>query len=258
MNELISALQAYQRKASEHARQVVEHPPFHLFLHPDDSFRFFNYAIPDQPIEVLTEAQIETLRADFAARGRTLRFEFLHEYTPKLRLLLDDLGVPIESENPLLACTPQTWHAVEQPAGLVVRRLTTASSEVEIAASINVGSAGFGEHGRGATPERIADLRRRLGAGNEYFVAWLGDTAVGVGGYMVPLDGFTELVGIATLPEFRRRGIAGAMTAEMARQAFATGVATAFLTAADDDASRVYQRAGFYRIGTGLAYGDLK
>ncbi len=42
----------------------------------------------------------------------------------------------------------------------------------------------------------------------------------------------------------------------MTRGAFVEGVQTAFLTAADDDASRVYQRAGFYRIGTGLAYGE--
>jgi predicted GNAT family acetyltransferase len=92
--------------------------------------------------------------------------------------------------------------------------------------------------------------------GGAYFGAWLGDQPVGVGAYTLPLGGFTELVGIATLPEYRRRGIAGAMTSEMAKVAFAEGVQIAFLTAADDDASRVYQRSGFYRIGTGLAYGD--
>jgi predicted GNAT family acetyltransferase len=79
-----------------------------------------------------------------------------------------------------------------------------------------------------------------------------------VGAYTAPLEGFTELVGIATLPDHRRRGIAGAVTAHMARIAFAEGVHTAFLTAADDAASRVYQRSGFHRIGTGLAYGDVE
>ena len=100
------------------------------------------------------------------------------------------------------------------------------------------------------------DLRRRVGLGGQYFVAWLGLQPVGVGAYTVPLDEFTELVGIATLPEYRRQGIAGAVTAEMTRIAFQEGVSTAFLTAADDDASRVYQRSGFHRVGTGLAYGE--
>ncbi len=167
------------------------------------------------------------------------------------------LGVPLESENPLLVCTPEDLGGRRTSAdGLEVRRLTPASPDEELAASIDVGTRGFGDEEREATPERIADLRRRVGLGGEYFVAWLGDQPVGVGAYTVPLDGFTELVGIATLPEYRRRGIAGAVTAEMARIAFEEGVRTAFLTAADDDASRVYQRSGFCRVGTGLAYGD--
>jgi len=58
------------------------------------------------------------------------------------------------------------------------------------------------------------------------------------------------------LPDHRRQGIAGALTALLAAGAFESGVHTAFLTAADEDASRVYQRSGFRRVGTGLAYGD--
>lgn len=256
MNELIASLQAYLRKAAGHTRHTIPHPPFHLYIHPTDDFRFFNYAIPDEPVETLSPEDLAGLRHAFAERGRRLRFEFLHEYTPELRGLLEALGVPGEGENPLLVCTRETWKDVAAPAGLEIRRLTSSSPDAELAAQIEVGSRGFGDEGRDATPERIADLRRRLGLGGQYFGAWLGDQPAGVGAYTVPLDGFTELVGIATLPEYRRRGIAGAVTAEMAKTAFAEGVQTAFLTAADDDASRVYQRAGFYRVGTGLAYGD--
>jgi ribosomal protein S18 acetylase RimI-like enzyme len=256
MNELISDLQAYQRKAAAHTRHMIAHPPFHLFIHPTDDFRYFNYAIPDEPLEALSREQLESLAAAFAERGRRLRFEFLHEYTPKLRGQLDALGVPLEGANPLLVCTPETWRPVASLAGLEIRRLGPGSADEEFAASIEVGSRGFGEEDRPATPERIADLRRRAGRGSEYFVAWLGDQPVAAGAFTVPLDGFTELTGIATLPEYRRRGIAAALTAEMARTAFQEGVQTAFLTAADEDASRVYQRAGFRRVGTGLAYGD--
>jgi ribosomal protein S18 acetylase RimI-like enzyme len=256
MNKLIASLQDYQRKAAAHAKQTHACPPFHIYLHPTDSFRFFNFAIPDHPIEQLSPEELDALEASFVAHDRTMRFEFLHEYTPQLRHILDAFAVPLESENPLLVCRPNDWTAVPQPAGLEIRRLTPDSPDADIAADIDVGSRGFGEEGRGATPERIADLRRRLGLGNEYFLALIDEQPAGVGAYMVLLDGITEMVGIATLPEFRQRGIAAAVTAEMCRHAFALGARIAFLTAADDDASRVYQRTGFHRVGTGLAYGE--
>jgi ribosomal protein S18 acetylase RimI-like enzyme len=256
MNELISALQDYQRKAAAATKNVYPCPPFHLYLHPTDSFRFYNYAIPDHPIGELARQELDALKEAFAAHERTLRFEFLHEYTPRLRHLLEGIDVPLESENPLLVCRPDTWTAIPQPAGLEVRRLTTESPDDDLAAQMDVGSRGFGSDGHEATPERIADLRRRLGTGSQYFLALVDREPVGVGAYTIPLDGMTELVGIATLPEFRRQGIAAAMTAEMTRHAFKEGVRTAFLTAADDDASRVYQRSGYRCMGTGLAYGE--
>jgi ribosomal protein S18 acetylase RimI-like enzyme len=255
MNDLISALQDYQRKAAAATKNVHPCPPFHLYLSPTDPFRYFNYAIPDGPIEQLTRQELQALERAFAERERTLRFEFLHEYTPRLGDILAALDVPLEGENPLLVCGPDTWTSVPHPAGLQVRRLTAQSPDEDLAASINAGHRGFGGQGDEATPQRIADLRRRLGVGSQYFLALIDGQPAGVGAYTIPLEGMTELVGIATLPEYRRRGIAAAVTAEMTRYAFEGGVRTAFLTAADDDASRVYQRSGYRRIGTGLAYG---
>ena len=55
----------------------------------------------------------------------------------------------------------------------------------------------------------------------------------------------TELVGIGVREQFRRRGIATAITAELARLAFAAGVETAFMTPGDGGARTVYERAGF-------------
>jgi GNAT superfamily N-acetyltransferase len=250
----IAELQAYLRKIAARSKQVVPCPPFHLYLHPTDDFRFYNYAIPDAPVEQLTAESLMALREVFAAYDRELRFEFLHEYSPSLRSVLESLGVPLESENPLLVCTPEHWNAVAGPAGLEIRRLHPESPDEDLAASINTVHRGFGDEGRDATPERIDDLRRRIGRGGAYHLGLLEGLPVAVGAYTAPLDGLTELVGIATLPGYRRRGIAAAITAALVREAFAEGVHTAFLTAADDDASRVYQRAGFWRIGIGLAF----
>ena len=59
-----------------------------------------------------------------------------------------------------------------------------------------------------------------------------------------------ELGGIATLPAYRRRGLAGAVTARLAEEAFARGIAGVFLTPGDDGAERVYANAGFAPVTT--------
>ena len=78
------------------------------------------------------------------------------------------------------------------------------------------------------------------------------DAAAGV--FTAPADGLSELAGIGTVPAFRRRGIAAALTAALAAEAFARGVELAFLTPGDDDTRRVYERAGFEATSTVLAY----
>lgn len=54
-----------------------------------------------------------------------------------------------------------------------------------------------------------------------------------------PPNGFTEVAGIAVAAAQRRRGLATALTAELARRAFAAGVRAAYLTPADDEVARL-------------------
>jgi predicted GNAT family acetyltransferase len=61
----------------------------------------------------------------------------------------------------------------------------------------------------------------------------------------------TEIVGVATVPEARRRGIAGAVTARLVEDAAADIV---FLSAGED-AARVYARLGFERRATACIAG---
>ena len=70
-------------------------------------------------------------------------------------------------------------------------------------------------------------------------------TIVGAGVCTPPADEVTELAGIGVQAAYRRRGIARALTARLAQEAFAAGVTTAFLTPGHDGAGRVYERAGF-------------
>jgi predicted GNAT family acetyltransferase len=69
-------------------------------------------------------------------------------------------------------------------------------------------------------------------------------------GWHQPLDGASEIVGVATLPAFRRRGLGAAVTGTLVADALERGVETVFLSADDDDVARVYERVGFRRVGT--------
>jgi predicted GNAT family acetyltransferase len=55
---------------------------------------------------------------------------------------------------------------------------------------------------------------------------------------------------VAVLPAFRRKGLARALTALLARDALDRGVSTVFCSAQDDDVARVYESVGFRRVGT--------
>jgi ribosomal protein S18 acetylase RimI-like enzyme len=64
-----------------------------------------------------------------------------------------------------------------------------------------------------------------------------------------PLDAATEIVGVATLPAYRRRGLGAAVTAFLADDAVRRGVETIFLSAADPDVARLYASIGFGTVG---------
>ena len=60
----------------------------------------------------------------------------------------------------------------------------------------------------------------------------------------------TEVTGVGTLPAARRRGIGAAVTGQLVEDARERGAELVFLSAADDDVARMYERLGFRRIAT--------
>jgi predicted GNAT family acetyltransferase len=65
-------------------------------------------------------------------------------------------------------------------------------------------------------------------------------------------EAVSEVAGVATAEEWRRRGLAGATTAAAARAAVAAGARLCVISPGDEGAQRVYERAGFATVATML------
>ncbi len=249
----VARLQAYLRHSAQRQYESVPVPPFTLFFHPTDALTFFNYAIPDDPPFDDLEAPLAMLRSEFAARGRVPRFEFVEEYAPQLAPALRAAGFAEEARQALMVCTAATYSPAPEVPGLALSELTGASAPDEVRTFLTCQRRGFDPHDAGATEAGVEHFLQTVGAGRA-FVAWLEGQPVGAGIYTAPFDGVTEVAGLATLEPFRRRGIATTLTALAVRRALEQGVDIACLTAADERAGRVYERVGFARCATMLAY----
>ena len=65
-----------------------------------------------------------------------------------------------------------------------------------------------------------------------------------------PVGDVTAIVGVATLPSARRRGLAALVTARLVQDARERGAEIVFIEAEDADVARIYGRLGFERVGT--------
>ncbi len=240
----IAAFQAYLRRSVAPLREVIEIAPFTLFFSRNSTEAYYNYAVPNQPLGGDLAAPLAALRHVFAAHACQPRFEFIAEYAPDLPAALEAHGFAEESRLQLLVCTPATLAPPAVRPDLRVVTLDQHAPAEALRENMNVNELGFDPNAAPVGLAEADDFRYRLGNGR-MFTAYLGGQAAGAGMYTAPLDGLTELVGIATLPEFRRRGVAAALTAHAAQEAFAHGAAAVFLSAADAQAGRVYERVGF-------------
>ena len=250
-------LETYLRRAAMLGRETVEVPPFVCFFSPGDPLRFFNYAKPLRPVgaerDGLTDS-LAALRTAFRARERMPRFEFIEEYAPDLGPALAAAGFDLEERYPLLVCTPETLRPGPPIPGLTITTLTPDSPAEDLLACLTVQREGFGEIAGGPpTQDDVDDLRANL-AEDGAFLARMDGVPAGAMMFTAPLDGLTELAGGTTIEAYRRRGIGAAMIAAAAAAAFERGVEIAFLTAASEYASGVFQRAGFKWYATALAY----
>jgi ribosomal protein S18 acetylase RimI-like enzyme len=242
-------LQAFLRAVAAPGRDVAPVPPFTAYVDPDDPMRFLNYAIPDDGAEPDVEA-VERLRAHFRGLDRLPRLEWVAEAAPAVAAVLAAAGMQEELQTPLMACAPEALVAAEAAVdGLAVAPVETA----DLRDMRDLQRAAFGEPLLAADAE-VPDPRRRGGGA---VLARVAGEPVSVAQWTRIVDGTTEIAGVATAEGWRRRGLAGALTAAAARAAFDAGARLCILSPGGDEAQRVYARAGFAGVATMLHWNDL-
>jgi ribosomal protein S18 acetylase RimI-like enzyme len=241
-------LQAFLRTSAQRGRLVLRVAPFTVTLDEGNALRFVNYAIPDDGAEP-DAAAVETLRAVFRAHDRLPRLEWVEEAAPAVAAVLAAHGMAEELRTPLMACTPEGL--ADAPAagdGVSV----AAVGDDDLRAAADVQRVAFGMD---PVPAHEAPPDARRGGGGAV-LARVDGVPAAAATWTPVIDGASEVGGVATVERFRRRGLAGAVTAAAARAAFAAGARLCILSPGGDEAQRVYARAGFRGAATMLHWSD--
>jgi ribosomal protein S18 acetylase RimI-like enzyme len=246
-------LHAQVRAIASRDRELIRVGPFDAFVDPLRTLKHVSFAVPDDQLDAgHAAAALGELRAVYAQRGRNARVEFVEECAPGLAAVLETGGFLLDHRLPLLVCEPADLAVPPAPQGLRIERLRPDSEDADVRAFLTVQRDGF-EDDEAITDAQVERTRAR--ADDAVFLLGLVEgVPAGTAQATPEAVGVSEIVGVATLPPFRRRGIAGVLTAAATAAAFEQGAELAFLTAADEGAARIYRRAGYELRGTQLAY----
>ena len=159
------------------------------------------------------------------------------------------------ARHPLMACSPEQFRP-PIVAGVTVQRLRVTDPDSTLDAFQSVRRTGFGDLERPSTHSEIQQLRAALPAAAAGSRSAASTGAPAGTGLLSPVDGVGEVVGVATLPAFRRRGVASAVTGALVQDLFEEGGSLAWLDAEDEIARALYLRLGFRDLGMRLDYVD--
>jgi ribosomal protein S18 acetylase RimI-like enzyme len=176
-----------------------------------------------------------------------------HDHAPGLHQSLLDHGfVPEEPESIMIGEARRLAVDLAPPADVVLRQV---SQDNEVRAMAAMSALAFGEP-PGAAAEMADALLRRLSRrdGMELWVAEADGRVISAGRLEpVPGTSFAGIWGGSTLPEWRRRGIYRALTAERARSALRLG--KTLINSDSTEYSRpILERYGFLKVSTTTPY----
>jgi ribosomal protein S18 acetylase RimI-like enzyme len=257
--DLLERIEAYYDAAPRPAADVEEHGALTLFV-SRIPWRF--YGRPRLGLgEDVGADDVAAVRARQWELGVREAFEWVHEITPSMAGAAAAAGLEVR-QVPLLVLDPERWTPAPPPPGVTVRMLGAADQAlagaqgaVELAFAAEGMDAGeAGPQERDLAVAKLGDLgflRDRLRRGLTAMAVAESETdgVIAAGSHQLVED-VTEVTGVGTLPAERRRGVGAAVTGRLVEHARERRADLVFLSAADDDVARMYERLGFRRIGT--------
>jgi GNAT superfamily N-acetyltransferase len=254
---MLDRIERYYDAVPRAAARVESIGPFTLFVKQGAGWPYF--ARPSLGATTFRVADVERVRARQRELGVPEAFEWVAETTPAAAPAIEAGGLHVH-QHPLMILeqpAPPRQIAVE---GLDIRKVSVDDNLGNIgavgrlafeASGTTVGSVGI--EALATVPvasDTLAFERERLRSGLTVTVAAFSASGVPVAiGSHQPVGGVSEIVGVGTLPAFRRRGLGEAITAMLIADAL-TRAQTVFLSAGDADVARIYERLGFRRLGT--------
>ena len=244
MNELVG-IQAAIRADAVQSRDVAMVGPFVATFDESPRNPFLNYAIPEAGAEP-TRADVDALMATYRGRERLPRLEYLTALAPAVEPVLLEAGFEVEMRTPLLVYRGSRG-AAPAPAGIELVDVATA----EDAHAAGVAQNEAYEETEPPTDRWVEGVLRNLESGGLRALARDAVTGepAGAGACTAPHDGACELHSVGVRVQYRRRGIAAALTSRLAARASSNGVRTLFLMAHGDNEVALYGRVGFDHVG---------
>jgi GNAT superfamily N-acetyltransferase len=230
----------YLRASIAQGRDTERVGPFLASFSRSSRNPFLNYAIPDDDAEP-SAADVAGLIEAYERRELKPRLEYLTSCAPRVEDALLAAAFAVEGRLALMLADDRAVDS-PPPAGI---ELLAPTTDDELRGLRQV------QHEAYSDPDPVDDaaiarLRRNLagGAGAVLARSVADGEAAGAGEYTLPIDGVCEVTSIAVREQYRRRGIAAAMTSWLLGEARAAGVTTPFLMANEAE-ERIYSRVGF-------------
>ena len=232
-------------------RAFVSHAPWPFYVRPRPDL---DLRAPD----AVSADDVRRAAAILVEAGQAVSFEWVEQLVPSMRPALVDSGLAVVS-HPLLSLD-----LTAAPGSAPSRARILDPEAHELVTSLAVSDVGFTAAGTGRGVEGPAErdavslepalldhVSARIRAGRSV-VAVLEDPGDGVvaTGWHQPIGATTEVVGVATLPAYRRQGAAAEVVVRLLDDARERGCTLALLSASDDAVARVYERVGFTRVGS--------
>jgi ribosomal protein S18 acetylase RimI-like enzyme len=257
--ELLRRIDIYLDAAPRTACRTEAIGPFTLFVNDGPGWRYYARATPGAA--GFTAEDVARLRVRQLELGLPEAIEWVRDLAPDLGAAAEAGGMQIAGHPLLHLPSPGAFAPLPPPKGAEIRvagvedDLGRIGAVAEIAFAnpgTGIGTAGTEDldaMAREADPAVLAFLRDRIASGVTIQVAAFVDGEPVATGAHQPVGDATEVVGVACLPAFRRRGLAAAVTSLLVQDALSRGVATVCLSADDADVERLYTRLGFVTVG---------